>query len=257
MTARLPGLLLYTAAFSALLGAAACQNRGEPAEANDELTPRGAATGGAATATVPDAAYAADMATGPSAITTGFPVAVVTSVTGAGGSVLPAGVKAVTQGPLAGGIADRVARAEVRNPYANDPAAIERGKYLFIHMNCAYCHGFDGGGGMGPNLADSYWRFGGDDADLFKTLWDGRPQGMPAWRAALTVDDIWRVIAYIRTLSGAGQGRSGMAAGNEGMSGTGMQQGGGSHNQGGQSTGNQTPTRQQREPMSNVNVYLP
>lgn len=249
--------LVCALAAAAALGAAACHNRGEPDGAGDELSARGAATGGAATATLPDAAYQADQATGAGAITTGFPVAVVTTVTGAGGSVLPAGVRAVTQGPLAGGIAGRAARAEVRNPYADDPAAIQRGRYLYVHMNCAYCHGFDGGGGMGPNLADNYWRFGGDDADLFKTLWDGRPRGMPAWRAALTEDDIWRVIAYLRTLGGAGQGRSGMGGGNEGLSGTGTQQGGGSHDQGAQSSGNQTPTRQQREPMPNVNVYLP
>ena len=60
------------------------------------------------------------------------------------------------------------------------------GNRLYVHMNCVYCHGFAGQGGMGPNLADDYWRFGGDDADVFKSIFEGRGKGMPAWGAALS-----------------------------------------------------------------------
>ena len=53
---------------------------------------------------------------------------------------------------------------------------------------------------MGPPLADDIWRFGRDDADVFSSIYSGRPQGMPAWRGVLTDDRIWKVIAYVRTL---------------------------------------------------------
>lgn len=233
------------------LDTTACREGEPPGASGGEAGVRGEGTGGAATAQLPDAGPMADDATGRLAITTGQPVVVAPGEPVA----VRAGLTRVTQGPLAGGVAGRAARALVRNPYDGDPAAIQRGKYLFIHMNCAYCHGFDGGGGMGPNLADNYWRFGADDADLFKTLWDGRPQGMPAWRNALTQDDIWRVIAYIRTFRGTEPGQGGQASSGEGQSRTGTQQGDGG--KGAQSAGNQTPTRTQREPMPHVNVYLP
>ena len=86
--------------------------------------------------------------------------------------------------------------------------AIQEGKQIFVHMNCAYCHGFAGQGGMGPDLADDYWRYGGDDADVFKSIFAGRGKGMPAWGAALTEDDIWKLVAYLRTLH-AGPGSPG------------------------------------------------
>jgi cytochrome c oxidase cbb3-type subunit 3 len=53
---------------------------------------------------------------------------------------------------------------------------------------------------MGPALADEYWRFGGDDADVFNSIYWGRGQGMPSWKDALTEDEIWKVVAYIRSL---------------------------------------------------------
>ncbi len=124
--------------------------------------------------------------------------------TGASTTALPdlAGITSLATGPMAGAVIDS-ARYVIHNPYQADGTAIEEGQRLFIHMNCAYCHGFNGAGGMGPSLQGQSWRFGGDDADVFKTIWGGRGKGMPAWGAAISEDDIWKIIAYVRTLGGA------------------------------------------------------
>jgi|GEM_PF-1054341 len=127
------------------------------------------------------------------------------AATGAETATLPdlATMRRVTTGPRAGQGIDPT-RAAIRNPYTNQPAAIAEGEHLYIHMNCAYCHGFDGTGGMGPPLTGGSWRYGGDDVDLFNTLYGGRAKGMPAWGDALSEDDIWKVIAYVRTLAVVG-----------------------------------------------------
>lgn len=150
----------------------------------------------------------------------------------------------IPTGPLAG-IAVSMPRATITNPYDGNPAAMAEGERLYVHMNCAYCHGFDGGGGMGPNLGDNYWRFGGDDADVFKSIYGGRGKGMPAWGAAITEDNIWKIVAYLRTLGGSNPGRGSQASGAEGQSATGRQNGGA-----------QQP-RQKREPLKSMNENEP
>ncbi|HEX6367450.1 MAG TPA: cytochrome c [Longimicrobium sp.] len=92
---------------------------------------------------------------------------------------------------------------EIPNPYAGNPVAIQDGQRLFGAMNCVGCHDYDGSGGMGPNLRDRYWRYGGTPAEVYKTIFEGRPKGMPAWGSALPPDEIWRVVAWIQTLGGS------------------------------------------------------
>ncbi|HWG54401.1 MAG TPA: c-type cytochrome [Gemmatimonadaceae bacterium] len=108
-------------------------------------------------------------------------------------------------GPLPGMQMDS-ARLTIVDPYAGDQAAIKEGDNLFVRMNCAYCHGFTGQGGMGPDLTDNYWRYGGDDASVFQSIYAGRAKGMPAWGRMLSEDQIWKLVAYVRTLNpGTGQ----------------------------------------------------
>lgn len=101
------------------------------------------------------------------------------------------------------GAAKLSAADEVPNPLAGDASAIEEGHRLFISMNCAGCHGYDAKGGMGPNLTDAYWRYGGVPASIYNSIHDGRPQGMPAWGRALPALDIWRLVAFVQSLGGA------------------------------------------------------
>ena len=90
----------------------------------------------------------------------------------------------------------------IRNPYEGDAAAAREGGRLYEQMNCADCHGYDLRGGMGPNLRDHAWRYGGSPAEIYKTLWEGRPQGMPAWGRALPPEQIWKLVTYIESFHG-------------------------------------------------------
>jgi cytochrome c oxidase cbb3-type subunit 3 len=89
------------------------------------------------------------------------------------------------------------------NPYEGNPQAIEQGKHLFTKMNCAGCHGYKGQGNMGPDLTDTYWRYGGLPIQIYQSIRDGRPQGMPSWGVALPPDDIWKLVAYVQSFGGS------------------------------------------------------
>jgi cytochrome c oxidase cbb3-type subunit III len=98
------------------------------------------------------------------------------------------------------GINPRMVLGPVKNPYAGDADAIASGRQLFVGMNCAGCHSSYGGGAIGPSLRDSLWIYGSEDAQIFSTIAEGRPNGMPAWGGRLPDDVIWRLVAYIKTL---------------------------------------------------------
>jgi cytochrome c oxidase cbb3-type subunit 3 len=101
------------------------------------------------------------------------------------------------------GMGNNTLATQMKNPYAGDMAAIKEGQELFVGMNCAACHGYDLKGGMGPDLTDTYWRYGGSPADIYKTIFEGRPQGMPAWGRTMPPALIWKVAAYIESKGGA------------------------------------------------------
>jgi cytochrome c oxidase cbb3-type subunit 3 len=108
----------------------------------------------------------------------------------------------VAIGDLAG-VGNNTLDATIPNPYAGDRAAAEAGEQHFVDMNCAACHGYDLKGGMGPDLTDTYWRYGGSPADIYKSIFEGRPQGMPAWGRALPSAEIWKIVTYIESKGGA------------------------------------------------------
>ena len=85
--------------------------------------------------------------------------------------------------------------------FDNNAPALAEGQFLYTKMNCVGCHAH-GGGGMGPALMDDKWRYGGRIDQIAATIAEGRPNGMPAWRGKLTEDQIWKLAAYVRTLSG-------------------------------------------------------
>jgi cytochrome c oxidase cbb3-type subunit 3 len=91
---------------------------------------------------------------------------------------------------------------DVPNPLQGQSSAVESGKQLFIKMNCAGCHGYAATGNMGPNLSDKYWRYGGTPVDVFKSIFEGRPQGMPSWGGKLSSNEIWQLVSYIESLGG-------------------------------------------------------
>jgi mono/diheme cytochrome c family protein len=87
------------------------------------------------------------------------------------------------------------------NPYEHDKRALATGAQLFIAYNCIDCHGADGSGAMGPGFADSRWHFGGAPAEVFESIYQGRPDGMPAWGGRISNDQIWMLTSYVRSLA--------------------------------------------------------
>ena len=93
-----------------------------------------------------------------------------------------------------------VHRGEPTNPYAGDLGAAQEGRRIFMRFNCVGCHGGRAGGGMGPSLRDVEWMYGNTDAQIFSSIAEGRDQGMPAWGTRVNDDEIWKLVAYLRTL---------------------------------------------------------
>ena len=91
--------------------------------------------------------------------------------------------------------------AQVVNPYEGNAARRDEGAKLFIAYNCMDCHGADGSGAMGPSLADGRWHFGGSNGEVFQSIYEGRPEGMPAWGGRISDADIWRLVTYVRSLN--------------------------------------------------------
>jgi cytochrome c oxidase cbb3-type subunit 3 len=84
----------------------------------------------------------------------------------------------------------------------DDAYSVAEGKRLFRWYNCNGCHGLGGGGGMGPALLDSEWRYGSDPTSIHDSIVYGRPNGMPAFRDRLPDAQAWQIAAYVRSLSG-------------------------------------------------------
>jgi cytochrome c oxidase cbb3-type subunit 3 len=95
----------------------------------------------------------------------------------------------------------RVESAPARNPYEGDGTALAEGQRLYTWFNCAGCHGGKGGGGIGPPLADDDWIYGGEPQNIFQTIVQGRPNGMPAFGRQVPAEQIWKIVAFVRTLS--------------------------------------------------------
>jgi len=84
--------------------------------------------------------------------------------------------------------------------FEGNKAAIEDGKQLFGQMNCTGCH-FNGGGGMGPALMSGHWRYGGQIDQIYASIAQGRPNGMPSWQFVLQPQQIWELAAFVKSLS--------------------------------------------------------
>ena len=98
------------------------------------------------------------------------------------------------------GFPSRARPLALRNPYEGSADAAKTGAQLFVAYNCIDCHGADGSGAMGPSLADGRWHFGGTPPEVFESIFQGRPDGMPAWGSLLSSDQIWMLVTYVRSL---------------------------------------------------------
>jgi mono/diheme cytochrome c family protein len=113
--------------------------------------------------------------------------------------------------PVSGGEAEyRVtAGIDLRAPVnMTESAEIARGKAVYLTY-CAQCHGYnyDGKGTVGqsfhplPTDLRSPEVQSKPDGELFQTVSYGIPGGrQPALQTTITIDDRWRVVAYIKSL---------------------------------------------------------
>lgn len=83
-----------------------------------------------------------------------------------------------------------------------DASALADGKTTFLN-NCASCHRKDGGGDIGPNLTDEYWKHGGSIQDIFKVVRHGvQGTNMIAWEGFISPEKMQNVSNYVLTLQG-------------------------------------------------------
>ena len=119
---------------------------------------------------------------------TGVAMTAATLAWAVGASALPDGAARRSQTTSAEGSATPVTRE------------VAEGAKLFVAYNCGDCHGAGGSGAMGPSLQDNRWRFGGSPAEIYRSIADGRPEGMPAWGRLIPRDHTIKMVAYIRSL---------------------------------------------------------
>ena len=108
-------------------------------------------------------------------------------------------------------IANGVAVNEVRaggsvpmadhGPYDQSAYAVGEGKRLYSAFNCVGCHNH-GGGGIGPALMDAEWIYGSHPEQIYATIVQGRPNGMPSFGGKIPDYQVWELVAYVRSMSG-------------------------------------------------------
>lgn len=84
--------------------------------------------------------------------------------------------------------------------YEGNSYYINEGHRLFIWYNCVGCHS-NGGGGMGPALMDGHWIYGGKLDQIYASIAQGRPNGMPSWGRKIPDGQIWELAAFVKSLS--------------------------------------------------------
>jgi putative heme-binding domain-containing protein len=90
------------------------------------------------------------------------------------------------------------AQESAKNPLEGDAVAILNGTALF-QSACADCHGIDAKGVLGPDLT-VLSTSGQSDQRLFQTIRRGVP-GTPMPSSSATDEQIWSLLAYLRTLA--------------------------------------------------------
>jgi cytochrome c oxidase cbb3-type subunit 3 len=90
---------------------------------------------------------------------------------------------------------------DINNVDENNAYTLSEGKRLFSTFNCTGCHA-RGGGGMGVPLRDDRWIYGSSPQQIFATIVEGRPNGMPSYGGRIPALQVRQLAAYVRSLSG-------------------------------------------------------
>ena len=102
--------------------------------------------------------------------------------------------------PLEPGVPQQ--QAQVKSPYQQNAWGMGEGKRLYAAYNCAPCHGLIGGGAIGPPLMDDKWIYGGQPDQIYSTISQGRPNGMPSFGGHIPAQQVWQLVAYVQAMSG-------------------------------------------------------
>jgi cytochrome c oxidase cbb3-type subunit 3 len=95
----------------------------------------------------------------------------------------------------------KAAEVKTAGGYEENAYEISQGKRWYKAYNCSGCHA-QGGGDSGPALMDDKWIYGGEPAQIFATIRQGRPNGMPSFGGHIPEEQIWQLAAYVRSMSG-------------------------------------------------------
>jgi len=78
---------------------------------------------------------------------------------------------------------------------------LSQGQQLYENFNCVGCHAH-GGGDKGPALTDDKWIYGYRPEQIYASIVQGRPNGMPSYSGKIPESEVWKIVAYVRSLSG-------------------------------------------------------
>jgi cytochrome c oxidase cbb3-type subunit III len=95
------------------------------------------------------------------------------------------------------------AEMNIDSPFHGNAYAIAEGKRLFTAFNCNGCHASAGGGSIGPALRDDKWIYGYSPSQIYSTIVQGRPDGMPSFGGRIPDQQVWQLVAYVESLSAA------------------------------------------------------
>ena len=116
---------------------------------------------------------------------------------------------------FAGTDAEKEFLATGKNPYVGNAEAIKTGKKRYNLWSCTQCHGPTAKGQVGPGLTGPNYNYAKDvtNKGMFETIWAGTNNGMGAkgWglmspEDGLTVDELLKIIAFVRSNSTHGDG---------------------------------------------------
>jgi cytochrome c oxidase cbb3-type subunit III len=84
--------------------------------------------------------------------------------------------------------------------YQQNAYGQSEGKRLYSAFNCNGCHAY-GGGGIGPALMDDKWIYGFEPEQIYSTIMEGRPNGMPSFGGRIPSQQAWQIVSYVQSMS--------------------------------------------------------
>jgi cytochrome c oxidase cbb3-type subunit III len=88
-----------------------------------------------------------------------------------------------------------------RQEYENNAFHLSQGQKWYQWFNCTGCHA-NGGGDSGPPHIDDQWRYGSSLEQIYASIVEGRPNGMPSYRGKMSEQQLWELAAYVKSMSG-------------------------------------------------------